>query len=87
MVLPDHNSPRLTGRQHGGHHRQQLRRDNYGSEQREKLAVHLQPALHIPEPLSITWGVRSTIKGVIACDTMKNLQERLLRPPYLMNVE
>lgn len=81
MVLPDDNSPRLTGRQHGERHRQQLKWIGYESEPREKSSDDLQPALHMPEPLSITWGVRLTIKEVIGCDMMENLQERLLRPP------
>lgn len=72
MAPLDHNSSDLREDSTGGIIASNYRRIGYESEPREKSADHLQPALHIPEPLSITWGVRPMIKEVIACDTIEN---------------
>lgn len=57
MALPDHNSRDLREDSTGGIIASNYRRIGYESEPWEKSADHLQPALHMPEPLSITWGV------------------------------
>ena len=71
MAVPGHNSDNLREDSTRSIIASNCRWICKESEPWENSAGHLQPALHMPEPLSITC-VRPTIKEVIACDTIEN---------------